>query len=49
MVNVYDEVTLEPLQMAVVMQAAIDYNRGTSDLFAGFGTLRPNIGVRIWF
>ena len=44
MFNVYGEVTLEPLQMAVVVQVAIDYNSGTSDGFAGFATLCPNVG-----
>jgi hypothetical protein len=41
MLNVYDEITLEPLQMAVMVQVVIDYYSGTSDGFAGFGTLCP--------
>jgi len=42
--NVYDETTLEPVTIAVIVQVAIDYYSGTCDGFAGFCTLCPNVG-----
>ena len=42
--NVYDEMTNEPVTIAVVVRVAIDYYSGTCDGFAGFCTLCPNVG-----
>jgi hypothetical protein len=45
-VHTYDEKTGLPLEMKVKVDVTLDYYAGTSDGFAGFGTVCPTSGPR---